>query len=394
MFPRLIDIPLGFATIPINTYGVMVMAGFLAGVWAAGRRGRARGIAPELISDLSVWLLLGGLLGARVAYVVFYNQFNHRLGRWEYDFGVFDLRDGGIHPLGAAAGFAAGVLLAWWRTRKGTAAAGVVGAGEHGARRQGAGAAPGVRRLAGGVILMLGPALVGGRVLHLVMHRAEYNFKLFAIWEGGIVFYGGFVGALAAGIWFLVRRRAQVLATCDAVAPSLALGMIFGRIGCFLKGCCFGSLSNAPWAVAFPRIDEAVTIEGVPTVETTGSPAFLYQREVLKVITGREAWSRPVHATQLYESAAMIALTFLLSWYWRRSPRPGRVLAVLGVGYGAWRFVIEFLRGDPHPLYWGLHVSQAISLGVVAVSAALWALVPATAAGPGGASGGDGAGRK
>lgn len=363
MFPRIFEIPLGFARIPINSYGVMVLAGFLAGLWVMGRRARARGLPPEMMSDLSVWILLGGLIGARIVYVVFYN-------RGEFHFGIFNVADGGLHPLGALAGLAAGVF-AWRRGRRDPPPVGNGGgAGAAGSLR----VAPPLRKMGfrtamKGVALLLLAGLLGARVLHVIVHRGQYDFKLFAIWEGGIVFYGGFVTALAAALVFLRRRNVPVLASLDIVAPSAALGMVFGRLGCFLKGCCYGGVSYAPWAVAFPRIVEAAGRDGRP--EITGSPAYLDHLDRHLLLPGA-AQSLPVHATQLYESAAMLGLFFLLSWYWRRSPLPGRVLAALGAGYGLWRFAVEFLRGDPHPRAFGLNFSQMVSVGVVAASALLW----------------------
>ena len=373
MFPKFLDIPLGSFSIPINTYGVMVLAGFLSGLAVAGRRARDRGVSPELVSDLSVWLLFGGLVGARIVYVTFYNH-------GEFDFRLFDLADGGLHPLGGIAGFAAGAAW-WWTSGRGGEsrrdAPGRVSTSPP--SRENAARPWPLFRVAGTV---LAGALVGARGLHLFLNRSAYNFKIFAIWEGGIVFYGGLAGGLAAGLWFLWRRRAPVLAVCDILAPSLALGMVFGRIGCFLKGCCYGGVWYGPLSVTFPRIVEKVTRDGRVVDEVTGSPAYLDHYYAGRLAPGAPH-SLPVHATQLYESAAMIALFFALSLYWRRRPRPGRVLAALGAGYGAWRFSLEFLRGDPHPGFAGLTFSQLVSLGVMAAAAALWALVPrATATEP------------
>jgi phosphatidylglycerol:prolipoprotein diacylglycerol transferase len=376
MLPRLFEIPLGFTTLPVNTYGLMILAAFLAGLWIVSRRAPARGVAPELMTDLCVWLLLGGLVGSRIFYVLFYNRYDRVLMRYEYDFSLFDLTDGGLHPLGAVAGFLLVPAIAWWRSRRRPAPA---------ASEVGASAPPPVAsfppRTWGGRLGLGGLALLGGliaaRVMYAVQHPARYSFKVFAIWEGGIVFYGGFLGALAVGLVYLVWRRAPVLVAIDLIAPTVALGSSIGRIGCFLKGCCFGAQADVPWAVSFPRIVETVTRDGRAALEVTGSPAFLHHRAACPQLVGPEAThSLPVHPTQLYESAAMLALFFLLSWYGSRRPRPGRVMAAMGAGYGLWRFGVEFLRGDWHPHAIGLTISQLVSLGAVAAAAVMWLVVP------------------
>ncbi len=377
MFPRLFEIPLGFTSLPINTYGLMVLAGFLSGLWVASRRAPARGLAPEMITDLCVWLLLGGLVGSRIAYVLFYNRYDAVLMQWEFDFGLFDLTDGGLHPVGGVAGFVLVPLAAWWRCRRravsGEGPVPVGGGGAFSVFPPRTGKAR--LGLAAGAVL---GGVAGARVLHVALESARYNFKLFAIWEGGIVFYGGFIGALLVGIVFLWRRRVPMLSTTDVIAPSVALGAAFGRLGCFLKGCCFGAITDRPWGVCFPRIVETVVRDGRPDPVVTGSPAFLHHQQAYPLQVGPAAThSLPVHPTQLYESVVMVALFLLLSWYWSKRPRPGRVLASLGAGYGLWRFGLEFLRGDWHPHAAGLTLSQIISLGVVAASALLWLLVPA-----------------
>ncbi|MFH0901130.1 MAG: prolipoprotein diacylglyceryl transferase family protein, partial [Pseudomonadota bacterium] len=77
---------------------------------------------------------------------------------------------------------------------------------------------------------------------------------LFALkfWEGGLAYYGGFLFAVPFGIWYAARKRLGVWRIVDLLAPYVALGLFFGRLGCFFTGCCFGSHTNLPWAVSFP----------------------------------------------------------------------------------------------------------------------------------------------
>jgi prolipoprotein diacylglyceryltransferase len=98
-------------------------------------------------------------------------------------------------------------------------------------------------------------ALVGARGFYVWQYwgtRIQSFGEVFKIWEGGIVFYGGVLGGAAAVILWAWRRRIPVLPMLDAIAPSVALGLAIGRIGCFLNGCCYGDTCELPWAVRFP----------------------------------------------------------------------------------------------------------------------------------------------
>ena len=70
--------------------------------------------------------------------------------------------------------------------------------------------------------------------------------------RGGLVFYGGLIGASLACILYVWRRKLPLWKIADILAPSIALGYVFGRFGCFLNGCCFGRPCSLPWAVTYP----------------------------------------------------------------------------------------------------------------------------------------------
>jgi len=133
-------------------------------------------------------------------------------------------------------------------------------------------------------------------------------------WRGGFVFYGGVALAVPTAVWLTRRYGLAPWPTVDAFAPALALAHAFGRLGCFLGGCCYGAVCHLPWAVRFP----ADSLPGAP----------------------------PRHPTQLYESAAEFAIFAALLWLARRRPAPGRVFAAWLVLYPAARFVVELFRGD------------------------------------------------
>jgi phosphatidylglycerol:prolipoprotein diacylglycerol transferase len=202
--------------------------------------------------------------------------------------------------------------------------------------------------------------LVGAKALLLVT-SPSYLTSLENLWwllRSGGVFYGGFIGAAIAAFVLLRRYRIPFRRAADALAPSLALGHAFGRLGCFAAGCCYGAGCERPWAVTFTH-PLAHSISGTP----------------LHV---------PLHPVQLYEAAFNLANYALLAWLYRRRPAPGTVLATYLMTYGVGRFCIELFRGDADRgfvLGGMLSTSQAIAIAMVVVGAVLLIMAPRTKAG-------------
>lgn len=188
--------------------------------------------------------------------------------------------------------------------------------------------------------------LVGARLMYVFLNWRYYAANLFdivKIWEGGLVYYGGVIAGIAAAIIY-VRRRGTigVWPVFDLVAPGLALGHFFGRIGCFFAGCCYGASCDLPWAVTFTD---------------PGSLAPLHAR---------------LHPTQLYEALGNALIFGVLHLYARRSPRTGYVTAVYLALYGCMRFCLEFFRGDDRGAFiGGVSPGQVISLILIAAAAAV-----------------------
>jgi phosphatidylglycerol---prolipoprotein diacylglyceryl transferase len=200
-------------------------------------------------------------------------------------------------------------------------------------------------------------AIVGCRLLYVATNLDQFSnpLEVFAVWKGGVVAYGGFIGGLAAAILYCRSHRISLLAWADCVAPSLCIGLGLTRIGCFLGGCDFGRVSDAPWAMRFP----------------VGSPAFLEHRQLGLLPAGAPA-SLPVHPTQLYESLAGIALLFVVWAVHRRQRVPGYALAAFAVGYGVLRYFIEIVRADPRRGAIGpWSTSQFIAILTIVAAAAL-----------------------
>ncbi len=199
--------------------------------------------------------------------------------------------------------------------------------------------------------------LVGAKALLLVT-EPSYLTSLANLWwllRSGGVFYGGFIGAFVAAFVLLRRYRIPFLPTADALAPSLALGHFFGRLGCFAAGCCYGAACHEPWGVIFTN-PLAHSISGTPL-------------------------GVALHPTQLYEAALNLANYGFLAWLYRRRPRAGTVLAAYLMVYGAGRFVIEYFRGDADRgfVFGGLFsTSQAIAVGMVIAGIVLLLATPRT----------------
>src|SRR5579864_9007570 len=103
------------------------------------------------------------------------------------------------------------------------------------------------------IILVFG-GLIGARLFYVLLNFSyylEHPLESLKVWEGGLVFYGGFLVASAAGIFYVRTKKYSVGVVADCLAPALAVGQAVGRLGCFFAGCCYGKPTSAPWAVTF-----------------------------------------------------------------------------------------------------------------------------------------------
>ena len=175
--------------------------------------------------------------------------------------------------------------------------------------------------------------IIGARLLYVLLQGDAFlrePWEIPAIWHGGLVWYGGFLGATLAG-WFYARaKKLAFLRVMDQVIPFLALGHAIGRIGCFLNGCCFGKPTDAWCGVVFP-----------------GQGARVYP-------------------TQLFESAGLLFLYITLRSLQRPAmlARPGRLFGLYLMSDAGLRFGIEFFRGDQAIWRARLTLQQVISIGI------------------------------
>lgn len=205
------------------------------------------------------------------------------------------------------------------------------------------------------MIYLLCAGVVGSRIAYVIEHWssefAASPFSVVRIDRGGLVFYGGLILAVLVFFAWCRFKKERPLALADIVCVVLPLGHAFGRVGCFFYGCCWGRVSSSPLAVSFPRL----------------SPAW-HAQLAEGLIDASAATSLPVLPTQLFEAAALLALSGVLMYVYSRFRRHTAGLYLLC--YAAIRFGMEYLRGDPRADILGLSIGQAISLGAAAAGAA------------------------
>jgi len=220
-------------------------------------------------------------------------------------------------------------------------------------------------------MIALFAGVIGARVFYVVQFWEQFRGRgilaILNVHEGGLVFYGGFILAFTAEClyakWPTVRRmlglkekkRADgaeprkdisILALLDILGPAMALAHAFGRVSCFMQGCCFGkpAPNGFPFAVCFPA----------------ESPAAYRYPSLLPGTSG----SVPVYPVQLFESAGNILMCLILLLLLRKRKYAGTIGGIYLILYGVMRFLIEFMRGDHTDSILGLTPSQFIAVAI------------------------------
>lgn len=196
------------------------------------------------------------------------------------------------------------------------------------------------------VILVSG--IIGGRLLYVIINFEDFKaspLDIFKLWNGGLVFFGGFITAVAASVVTLKIKQLPFLKTADIVAPGAALGHGIGRLGCFFAGCCYGRQCDLPIAVQF------------------SDPNSLAPLHV------------PLHPTQLYMVLANLTLFFILVFLQRRKRFHGMIFLSYIILYSVFRFIIEFFRGDFRGDFFFEFLSVSQGIGILAVLIAVIVMV-------------------
>lgn len=171
--------------------------------------------------------------------------------------------------------------------------------------------------------------VIGARLFFVVLN-AEYFLdnpvEIIMLQHGGLAWQGGFIAAFIVLFIFAKRTKKPVLWLLDFVAPYAALGQAIGRIGCFLNGCCYGK--HADWGIYCP------------------------------------VHADRLHPSQLYCSAGLVIVFFILKEYQKQQPAAGRVFCVYVLLAAALRFVVQFFRADAPPILGELTIFHLVSLGL------------------------------
>jgi len=213
--------------------------------------------------------------------------------------------------------------------------------------------------------------IFGARAFYVIQNYGHFTslWNFVAIWEGGLTFYGGFILAVVAMIAYLRLTGRPILYWLDIMAPSTALGLAFGRMGCFLNGCCYGDVcSAAGWGITWPAGTIAWEHYAGKFLETQGLGADLPGGPASGMLAGALAavWQPPaIHATQVYAIVTALVLAILLHTMFRWKRRHGQIILAMAVLYGFGRFFEEMLRDDEPRIYlFGLRtLAGALGMG-------------------------------
>ncbi|HVV99699.1 MAG TPA: prolipoprotein diacylglyceryl transferase [Planctomycetaceae bacterium] len=209
------------------------------------------------------------------------------------------------------------------------------------------------------------PGILGARVFYIVQNRDvffqdaegrplqgfENLMAIVNLPRGGLVLYGGVIASIVSYLVFCRRRKISPVMLADIVTPSIFIGEMFGRIGCFLNGCCYGDPCSLPWSVAFPKASVPFDAE--------------MARGLIPPDALHSLW---IHPTQLYSSLNALVLAVLTWTYFPYRRRSGEVLLIGWLCYPISRFLIEYLRGDELPIPFNLgEVLRVVSFGLMQV---------------------------
>jgi phosphatidylglycerol:prolipoprotein diacylglycerol transferase len=262
---------------------------------------------------------------------------------------------------------------------------------------------PDPRLITNAALYSLIAGVFGARLFYVIHYFDSFREDLrsvFFIWQGGLELLGGVILTIIVIYLFLLYHKLPVRRYLDILAIGLMLALLFGRIGCFLNGCCFGKPAELPWSVRFPynsfayisqinanprrtRLEPQLNLPRQEYQQYMDSSGKWYpkpfqdltEQQKIEVTKGKYR-CLPVHPTQLYSSIKAAILCLVLYLFWRRSQqaersksatklfaKPGSTFALMFILYGISRFFMEFLRDD-NPFeygWWAIYKGGTIS---------------------------------
>lgn len=300
MHGRLFEFDLGLfgseLTIPFPSYFTLLLAGFLFATILGAIWAKRVGQNPDVIVDLGLAMLLAGVAGGRILHVLVDGYF------WDY-----------VH-------LCTDPSQVEWRVPR-----------EHCLTQyQG----------------------IWDQAASVCRPKQADCFAWAKFYAGGLTYYGGFIAASAAAVYLLRTDRFPFWKGADMAGMVVPVGLGFGRMGCLLAGCCFGSPTDSSIGLSFPG----------------SSPASEAQHK-LGLLSSLSEASLPVHPTQIYESAASFAIALgLILWLGPRKRYDGQVFLAFVVLYAAVRFLLEFWRNDDRGGLFGLSTSQLFGLAFIPIA--------------------------
>ncbi len=179
---------------------------------------------------------------------------------------------------------------------------------------------------------------IGARTFFF-LYNSEYLkpwYRIFFIWEGGLVWYGGVIFGTLTALYFVRKRRIPAWKLADVVSIALSVGLGFGRIGCTMAGCCYGKVCHAPFAIVFRDPHSAAPL------------------------------NVPLWPTEPISSAANFLIALVLYLLYRKRKAVGEIFGFYLIFYGIFRFLIEFVRATPKEILGTFSNNQIISIIMVA----------------------------
>jgi phosphatidylglycerol---prolipoprotein diacylglyceryl transferase len=174
--------------------------------------------------------------------------------------------------------------------------------------------------------------VIGARFVYVLLNWDYFlsvPLDIIMLQKGGLAWQGGFVFGVAAGLYYLKKRKLALWKVLDVIAPYIALGHAIGRIGCFLNGCCYGK--PASWGLYYP------------------------------------IWHERLQPTQLYMVLGQLVIFLILRHAQARSKRTGEIFVLYLMLSSVERFLVEFFRAD-HQLYFGLSLFQYVCVAIFAIA--------------------------
>jgi len=196
-----------------------------------------------------------------------------------------------------------------------------------------------------------------GYILANFGYFLENPLKVFMVNEGGLIFYGGLIGGIL-GLYILSRRRKiRFIPLIDFVVTAVPVSHFFGRMGCFINGCCHGAPHEGLLAVQYPYMSQP-----------------WYRQVELGEITRFTRMALPVHPVQIYEGLFNLLLFGVLLWcYGRNRQKAGKTAGLYLMVYPVGRMCFELLRGDERLMLGSVNIAQLLSLGLFIMGALLFA---------------------